>query len=52
MTLLGMFYVGWLFSYVLLLRLLIHGPEYVFYLFGVVWLGCSCSHIWQAVWAP
>ena len=30
-TLLGMFYVGWLLSYVLLLRLLIHGPDYVFY---------------------
>jgi phosphatidate cytidylyltransferase len=38
-TLLGMFYVGWLFSYVLLLRLLIQGPNYVFYIFGVVWLG-------------
>jgi phosphatidate cytidylyltransferase len=38
-TLLGVFYVGWLLGYVLLLRLLIDGPHYVFYLFGVVWLG-------------
>jgi phosphatidate cytidylyltransferase len=38
-TLLGVFYVGWLLSYVILLRLLIDGPNYVFYLFGVVWLG-------------
>ena len=38
-TLLGVFYVGWLLSYVVLLRLLIDGPHYVFYIFGVVWLG-------------
>lgn len=44
-TLLGMFYVGWLFSYVLLLRLLIHGSDYVFYVFGVVWLGDAAALI-------
>ena len=44
-TLLGMFYVGWLFSYVLLLRMLSHGPDYVFYLFGVVWLGDAAALI-------
>jgi phosphatidate cytidylyltransferase len=39
LTLLGVFYIGWLLSYVLLLRLLIDGSSYVFYIFGVVWLG-------------
>jgi phosphatidate cytidylyltransferase len=38
-TLLGVFYIGWLLSYLVLLRLLIDGPHYVFYVFGVVWLG-------------
>jgi phosphatidate cytidylyltransferase len=42
-TLLGVFYVGWLLSYVLLLRLLIDGPYYVFYIFGVVWLGDAAA---------
>jgi phosphatidate cytidylyltransferase len=42
-TLLGIFYVGWLFSYVLLLRMLIDGPNYVFYIFGVVWLGDAAA---------
>jgi phosphatidate cytidylyltransferase len=42
-TLLGIFYVGWLLSFVVLLRLLIRGPEYVFYLFGVVWLGDAAA---------
>jgi phosphatidate cytidylyltransferase len=42
-TLLGVFYVGWLLSYVLLLRLLIDGPSYVFYIFGVVWLGDAAA---------
>ena len=40
-TLLGIFYVGWLLSFVLLLRF--RGPEYVFYLFGVVWLGDAAA---------
>jgi phosphatidate cytidylyltransferase len=44
-TLLGVFYVGWLLSYVLLLRLLIDGPYYVFYIFGVVWLGDAAALI-------
>jgi phosphatidate cytidylyltransferase len=38
-TLLGVFYVGWLLSHVILLRLLTEGIYYVFYVFGVVWLG-------------
>src|SRR5262245_60935253 len=38
-TLLGIFYIGWLLSYVLLLRLLSDGPHYVFSIFSVVWLG-------------
>lgn len=38
-TLLGVLYVGWLLSYLVLLRFLIDGAHYVFYLFGVVWLG-------------
>jgi phosphatidate cytidylyltransferase len=42
-TLLGVFYVGWLLSYVVLLRLLIDGPHYVFYIFGVVWLGDAAA---------
>jgi phosphatidate cytidylyltransferase len=42
-TLLGVFYVGWLLSYVLLLRLLIDGHYYVFYIFGVVWLGDAAA---------
>jgi phosphatidate cytidylyltransferase len=42
-TLLGVFYIGWLFSYVLLLRLLIDGPYYVFYIFGVVWVGDAAA---------
>jgi phosphatidate cytidylyltransferase len=42
-TLLGVFYVGWLLSYVLWLRLLIDGPYYVFYVFGVVWLGDAAA---------
>jgi phosphatidate cytidylyltransferase len=42
-TLLGVFYVSWLFSYVLLLRLLIDGPNYVLYIFGVVWLGDAAA---------
>ncbi len=44
-TLLGVFYVGWLLSYVLLLHLLIDGPYYVFYIFGVVWLGDAAALI-------
>jgi phosphatidate cytidylyltransferase len=42
-TLLGVFYVGWLLSYVILLRLLVDGPNYVFYIFGVVWLGDAAA---------
>jgi phosphatidate cytidylyltransferase len=42
-TLLGVFYVGWLLSYVFLLRLLIDGPNYVLYIFGVVWLGDAAA---------
>jgi phosphatidate cytidylyltransferase len=42
-TLLGVFYVGWLLSYVLLLRLLSDGPYYVFYIFTVVWLGDAAA---------
>jgi phosphatidate cytidylyltransferase len=42
-TLLGVFYVGWLLSYVLLLRLLTDGPSFVFYIFGVVWLGDAAA---------
>jgi phosphatidate cytidylyltransferase len=42
-TLLGVFYVGWLLSYVLMLRLLIDGSYYVFYVFGVVWLGDAAA---------
>jgi phosphatidate cytidylyltransferase len=38
-TLLGALYIGWLLSYVILLRLLSEGSSYVFYIFGVVWLG-------------
>ena len=44
-TLLGVFYVGWLLSYVLLLRLLSDGPAYVFYIFGVVWLGDAAAFV-------
>jgi phosphatidate cytidylyltransferase len=43
LTLLGVFYVGWLLSYVLLLRLLSQGPDYVFFIFGVVWLGDAAA---------
>ena len=42
-TLLGTFYVGWLFSYVVLLRMFINGPNYVFFIFGVVWLGDAAA---------
>jgi phosphatidate cytidylyltransferase len=42
-TLLGIFYVSWLLSYVLLLRLLIDGYFYIFYIFGVVWLGDAAA---------
>jgi phosphatidate cytidylyltransferase len=42
-TLLGVFYVGWLLSYVLLLRLLVNGPSYVFYIFSIVWLGDAAA---------
>ena len=42
-TLLGVFYVGWLLSYVLLLRLLANGSSYVFYIFSVVWLGDAAA---------
>jgi phosphatidate cytidylyltransferase len=42
-TLLGVFYIGWLLSYVLLLRLLIDGPYYVFYIFGVIWIGDAAA---------
>jgi phosphatidate cytidylyltransferase len=38
-TLLGVFYVGWLLSYVLLLHGLMGGPNYVFFIFSVIWLG-------------
>lgn len=38
-TLLGVLYVSWLLSYVVLLHLLAGGAVYVFYIFGVVWLG-------------
>lgn len=42
-TLLGVFYIGWLLSYLVLLRLLIDGPHYVFYIFGVIWLGDAAA---------
>jgi phosphatidate cytidylyltransferase len=42
-TFLGVFYVGWLLSYVLLLHLLVDGPYYVFYIFGVVWIGDAAA---------
>jgi phosphatidate cytidylyltransferase len=42
-TLLGVFYIGWLLSYVVLLRLLSDGPSYVFYIFGVIWLGDAAA---------
>jgi phosphatidate cytidylyltransferase len=42
-TLLGVFYIGWLLSYVILLRQLPEGPYYVFYIFGVVWLGDAAA---------
>jgi phosphatidate cytidylyltransferase len=42
-TLLGVFYVGWLLSYVILLRLLTEGVYYVFYIFGVIWLGDAAA---------
>jgi phosphatidate cytidylyltransferase len=42
-TLLGVLYVGWLLSYVILLRLLPEGSSYVFYIFGVVWLGDAAA---------
>jgi phosphatidate cytidylyltransferase len=42
-TLLGVFYVGWLLGYVVLLRMLSDGPSYVFYIFGVVWLGDAAA---------
>jgi phosphatidate cytidylyltransferase len=45
LTLLGIFYIGWLFSYVFLLRMLSDGPAYVFYLFTVVWLGDAAALI-------
>lgn len=42
-TLLGVFYVGWLLSHVVLLRLLTEGVYYVFYIFLVVWLGDAAA---------
>jgi phosphatidate cytidylyltransferase len=42
-TLLGVFYIGWLLSHVILLRLLTEGTYYVFYIFGVVWLGDAAA---------
>lgn len=42
-TLLGVFYVSWLLSHVLLLRGLAHGQYYVFYIFLVVWLGDAAA---------
>ncbi len=42
-TLLGVFYIGWLLSYVILLRQLADGPDYVFYIFAVVWLGDAAA---------
>lgn len=42
-TLLGVFYVSWLLSHVLLLRLLAEGQYYVFYIFLVVWLGDAAA---------
>jgi phosphatidate cytidylyltransferase len=44
-TLLGVFYVGWLCSYLVLLRRLIDGPNHVFYIFGVVWIGDAAALI-------
>jgi phosphatidate cytidylyltransferase len=49
-TLLGVFYVSWLLSYVFLLRLLIDGPNYVFYIFGVVWLGDAAALVCGTLW--
>jgi phosphatidate cytidylyltransferase len=43
LTLLGVFYIGWLLSHVVLLRLLTEGVNYVFYIFGVVWLGDAAA---------
>jgi len=42
-TLLGVLYVSWLLSHVLLLRLLAEGQYYVFYIFLVVWLGDAAA---------
>ena len=42
-TLLGVFYVSWLLSHVLLLRLLAEGQYYVFYIFLTVWLGDAAA---------
>jgi phosphatidate cytidylyltransferase len=42
-TLLGIVYVGWLLSYVPLLRLSPDGPAMVFFLFSVVWLGDAAA---------
>jgi phosphatidate cytidylyltransferase len=42
-TLFGIFYVGWLLTYVVWLRLLTDGPGAVFLLFGAVWLGDAAA---------
>ena len=42
-TLLGVLYVSWLLSHVLLLRLLANGQFYVFFVFLVVWLGDAAA---------
>jgi phosphatidate cytidylyltransferase len=42
-TVLGVLYVGWLLSYVMLLRLLSEGSSYILYIFAVVWLGDAAA---------
>jgi phosphatidate cytidylyltransferase len=42
-TLLGVLYVSWLLTHVLLLRLLVEGQFYVLYVFLVVWLGDAAA---------
>jgi phosphatidate cytidylyltransferase len=42
-TLLGVFYVGWLCSYLVWLRLLVDGTNLIFYLFEVIWIGDAAA---------
>lgn len=49
-TMLGVLYIGWLFSYLLVLRRLPMGREYLFMVLSIAWIGDSGAYIIGTKW--